>query len=46
MYEIWSLGHKPFEGYTNQEVSNITRDHYTGDCVYVYTVPEAGDERP
>ena len=21
MYEIWSLGHKPFEKYTNQEVS-------------------------
>jgi len=21
MYEIWSLGHKPFEGYTNPEVS-------------------------
>ena len=21
MYEIWSLGHKPFEGCTNQEVS-------------------------
>ena len=21
MYEIWSLGHKPFEGYTNIEVS-------------------------
>ena len=20
MYEIWSLGHKPFEGYTNAEV--------------------------
>ena len=20
MYEIWSLGHKPFKGYTNQEV--------------------------
>ena len=23
MYEIWSLGHKPFEGYTNQDVSRI-----------------------
>ena len=21
MYEIWSLGHKPYEGYTNQQVS-------------------------
>ncbi len=20
MYEIWSLGHKPFEGYTNMQV--------------------------
>ena len=20
MYEIWSLGHKPFEGYTNPQV--------------------------
>ena len=22
MYEIWSVGHKPFENNTNQEVSN------------------------
>ena len=22
MYEIWSVGHKPFEGYTNSEVSS------------------------
>ena len=22
MYEIWSLGHKPFEGYTNMQVAN------------------------
>ena len=22
MYEIWSLGHKPFEGYTNAVVNN------------------------
>ena len=22
MYEIWSLGHKPFEGYTNIEVDS------------------------
>ena len=22
MYEIWSLGHKPFEGFTNLQVSN------------------------
>ena len=21
MYEIWSLGHKPFESYTNPDVS-------------------------
>ena len=24
MYEIWSLGHKPFEGYTNPEVCKHT----------------------
>ena len=24
MYEIWSLGHKPFEGYTNNQVKNNT----------------------
>jgi ephrin-B len=24
MYEIWSLGHKPFEGYTNVQVSCLT----------------------
>ena len=23
MYEIWSLGHKPFEGYTNMEVNSF-----------------------
>ena len=23
MYEIWSLGHKPFEGYTNPDVRTI-----------------------
>ena len=23
MYEIWSLGHKPYEGYTNPQVSLI-----------------------
>ena len=23
MYEIWSLGHKPYEGYTNQQVSLV-----------------------
>ena len=25
MYEIWSLGHKPFEGKTNPEVSDKTK---------------------
>ena len=24
MYEIWSLGHKPFEGYTTQQVHSST----------------------
>ena len=24
MYEIWSLGHKPFEGYTNHQVGGCT----------------------
>ena len=24
MYEIWSLGHKPFEGYTNPDVCYLT----------------------
>ena len=23
LYEIWSLGHKPFEGYTNREVRSL-----------------------
>ena len=23
LYEIWSLGHKPFEGYTNREVRTL-----------------------
>ena len=27
MYEIWSLGHKPFEGYTNPEVSCPEQAH-------------------
>ena len=25
MYEIWSLGHKPFEGKTNPEVKDTTK---------------------
>ena len=25
MYEIWSLGHKPFENYTNNEVSAVAK---------------------
>ena len=31
LYEMWSLGHKPFEGYTNQEVRTLCgNDH---DCL-------------
>ena len=26
LYEIWSLGHKPFEGYTNREVRSYVYD--------------------
>ena len=26
MYEIWSLGHEPFEGYTNLEVKLTDND--------------------
>ena len=33
MYEIWSLGHKPFEGYTNQQVIII---HH----IYIATLNE------
>ena len=29
LYEIWSLGHKPFEGYTNQEVRKLPMHSYT-----------------
>ena len=29
MYEIWSLGHKPFEAYRNAEVSGLT-EHVAG----------------
>ena len=29
MYEIWSLGHKPFEEYGNTEVSQWSREHHT-----------------
>ena len=32
MYEIWSLGHRPFEGYTNPEVK------YSDACIYMYHV--------
>ncbi len=28
MYEIWSLGHKPFEGYTNLEVAHVVEEGY------------------
>ena len=27
MYEIWSLGHKPFEGYTNSQVNYVHNCH-------------------
>ena len=28
MYEIWSLGHKPFEGYTNSQVRLMLLENY------------------
>ena len=28
MYEIWSLGHKPFEGQTNRQVVNLIDTGY------------------
>ena len=28
MYEIWSLGHKPFEGYTNSQVRHFAQLSY------------------
>ena len=34
MYEIWSVGHKPFEGYTNPDVGH-TPAHYDSDCKFV-----------
>ena len=27
MYEIWSLGHKPFEGHSNSQVCPLFGDH-------------------
>lgn len=42
MYEIWSLGHKPFEGRTNQEVSESAVDlimsSITACLVFVKTI--------
>ena len=29
MYEIWSLGHKPFEGYTNMQVTCSYQNFYS-----------------
>ena len=38
MYEIWSIGHKPFEMYTNQEVL-----YNNNDFVHIFlTVCETG----
>ena len=36
MYEIWSLGHKPFEGYTNIQVSLSQMIYRVADMVYIY----------
>ena len=37
LYEIWSLGHKPFEIVTNEEVSVYTTVHivYIVTCEYM-----------
>ena len=34
MYEIWSLGHKPFEGYTNPQVRLAALAKF-GDILYI-----------
>ena len=33
MYEIWSLGHKPFEEWEIEDVS--TNTHYANICIYM-----------
>ena len=44
MYEIWSLGHKPFEGYTNSEVrAHIVILKLVKCCVHMLGV---GDNCP
>ena len=35
LYEIWSMGHKPFEGHTNQEVYHIICMHICVCVMYV-----------
>ena len=35
MYEIWSLGHKPFEDYTNTQV-NKNQVSFCTSIVYMY----------
>ncbi len=41
MYEIWSLGHKPFEMFTNNEVTYIHVYMYNN---YLYTYILTGHE--
>ena len=37
MYEIWSMGHKPFENITNDEVSVHSTLTYTHAYMYRYS---------
>ena len=36
MYEIWSVGHKPFEGLTNTEVYNTITQAFVNTCEFAY----------
>ena len=49
LYEIWSLGHKPFEGYTNREVRMLhimIAMFYNTQCMQVVQQVETGYRLP
>ena len=39
MYEIWSLGHKPFEDLTNPKVNVLNNMHLIAKCIIILQPP-------
>ena len=46
MYEIWSVGHKPFESFGNAEVSSVSIAlHTSGSCFKIIIGTQVGRHR-